>query len=245
MPESTSIPSYDARALIPRLLAGTQALLLAVDGPVCALAPQLSSLGSAERLRALMTTAGYHVPDGLAGVDDPHVVMRYAGTVKDPRLWCDIEDMLSRLEDRAMVEAAPTPGAHETIRAARAAGKGVALISDQAAWTIERYKAIHGLSDEVKAVGRWTVTPKRWMPDAFPLHCGAQLAGARRPSSALFIGASPLDVHAAIAARVPFLGIAGLRASAEELREAGAEHVLDPAAMSILAAALCGSAVSS
>ncbi len=232
--------SYDVYALIPRLLARAQALLLSVDGPVCDLTPQLSSLGSAGRVRMLMKAAGYRVPDELADVDDPHVLMRYAGTIDDRRLWCDIEDMLSRLEDQAVLKAAPTPGAHEAIRAARAAAKGVALISDQAEWTIERYIEVHGLNDEANAVGRRTVAPKRWMPDAFPLHCGARLAGARRSSSALFVGATPVDAKTAIAARMPFLGIAGLRASAEELREAGAEHILGPEVMLLLAAALRG-----
>ncbi|BCJ74969.1 hypothetical protein CS0771_45130 [Catellatospora sp. IY07-71] len=240
MPESGATTSYDASSVIPRLLARAQALLLAVDGPLCALTPRLTSLGSAERMRELLTALDYHVPDELADVADPYAVMRYAGTIADPRLWCDIEDVLSRLEDAAMIQATPTAGAHETIRAARAAAKGVALVSDQAAWTIERYMAIHGLAEEANAVGRWTVTPKRWMPDPYPLHHGASIVRARRPSAALFIGATSLDARTAAAARMPFLGIADLRASAEDLREAGAEHVLGPEAMLLLAAALRG-----
>ncbi len=239
MRESGATTSYEAHSVIPLLLAKAEALLLSVDGPLCALTPQLSSLGSAERVRELILARGHRVPDELADVADPYAVMRFAGTVADRPLWCDIEDVLSRLEDDAMMAAAPTTGAHETVLAARSATKGVAL---QAAWTIERYMEIHGLTEEAYAVGRWIVTPKRWMPDPFPLHLGASLAGARRPASALFVGATALDAKTAAAAHMPFLGIAGLRASAEELRASGAEYVLGPEAMSLLAAALRGPA---
>ncbi|WP_186316189.1 hypothetical protein [Catellatospora sichuanensis] len=180
MPESPAIASDEARTMIPRLLVRARALILSVDGPVCALTPQLSSLGAADRVRGLVEVAGHRVPAELTVVDDPLMVMRFAGSLGDVRLLCDIEDVLARLELLAMMKAHPTPGAHEVVRASRAAAKGVSMVGDQAAWTMERYLAIHALTDQVNAVGRWTVQPQRWMPDAHPLRCAAMLRS--RPS---------------------------------------------------------------
>ncbi|GAA0815979.1 HAD family hydrolase [Spirilliplanes yamanashiensis] len=116
------------------------------------------------------------------------------------------EERLCVLELRAVRSATPTPGGHDVLRAARAAGVPVAVVSNNSGGAIEAYLTAHGLREHVGAVvGRPWARPELMKPDPGVVLAAVRAVGGDAAACVL-VGDSASDIAAARAAGVRVVG---------------------------------------
>jgi beta-phosphoglucomutase-like phosphatase (HAD superfamily) len=202
------------------LLRGARTVLLDFDGPVCSIFARLPAPGVAAALTAVARRAGTEPP---AGEDDPMEVLRRACAVSGP-VGAVVEAALRAAEVRAAGTAEPTPGAAEFLRACRATGRTVVIVSNNSADAIRAYVAREALDGLVAHVeGRDPAHPALLKPDPY-LVIRALRGGS--PEAAVLIGDSPSDVLAAHAVGVAAIGYAAKPGKRERLTAAGADAVV-------------------
>ncbi|MBX9423811.1 HAD family hydrolase [Streptomyces lateritius] len=208
-------------------LANARVILFDFDGPVCDVFAGLPAPEVARELAALLA-----VEDEAAGVtaartDDPIEVLRIAHEA-DSELGQKIEQALTGAEVRAVAVAGqPTPGAVEALRAARAAGRGVAVVSNNSAECVRVFLELHGLEEYVtKIVGRPAEQPHLMKPNPFPLITAAEQMHIDVTSCTL-IGDSLTDVQAAHAAGATVIGYADKPHKADLFAEAQADAITE------------------
>ncbi|GGS18004.1 hypothetical protein GCM10010252_66800 [Streptomyces aureoverticillatus] len=208
-------------------------VLFDFDGPLCRLFPDRASDRVARDLKAL--AAGHGVRDVLTDEEessiDPHVVLRAmdragVGAV----LVRELEARLTRGELRAVPGALPTPDAGKLVRALRAAGCGIAVVTNNSARAAAAFldRPDVGLADAFgpHIHGR-THRPDLLKPDP-DVVSRALLGLDAKPGDALLIGDTVTDLEAARAAGVGFfVGYARNEDKARPLRAAGAPVVVD------------------
>lgn len=214
------------RDRLAELLAGTGPLLLDFDGPVCSVFAGYPAPEVAAELLKLLRNNGIDLPEAVATEPDPLEVVRWTGRLGKPELTRTVDDALRAAELRAVPSAAPTPYAHDAIKAARQAGKPVAIISNNSAEAIAAYLTLHGLTAQVVTViGRAYGQPELMKPNPEPVRRAVAALGTD-PGACVLVGDSITDVEAALAAGVPCVGYANKPGKDSRLAAAGAHAVV-------------------
>ncbi|MEV5982665.1 HAD family hydrolase [Streptomyces sp. NPDC052114] len=204
-------------------------VLFDFDGPLCRLFPDGSSKRVADDLREL---ARRHGIDGVLtpeeeGSIDPHDVLRAMDrALADRALLAEFETLLTAGEATAALTALPTPGAHRLVRALRARGTRIAVVTNNAPRAVAAHLHRHGLTDAFgpHIYGR-TDRPDLLKPHPDSLERALRGLGAE-PADALMIGDTATDLGAARDAKVLFVGYARNEGKESALRAAGADLVL-------------------
>ncbi|MET9673451.1 HAD hydrolase-like protein [Streptomyces sp. NPDC006482] len=206
-------------------LANARVILFDFDGPVCDVFAGLPATEVAGELTALLSAQNEAAGAKAAQTDDPIEVLRIAHEA-DTELGQKIEQALTAAEVRAVAVAGqPTPGAAESLWAARTAGRGVAVVSNNSAECVQVFLELHGLDEYVaKIVGRPSEQPHLMKPNPFPLITAAELMHIDVTSCTL-IGDSLTDIQAAHAAGATVIGYANKPHKSEAFTEARADVV--------------------
>lgn len=215
-------------------------VLFDFDGPLCALfaappAPHGSlAPGIAEELKDILGEYGL-LRAPLRACRDPHAL--YRATPPGPASVA-LRKHLDDAETRAAETATATPGAAALVSALRAAGRRLAVASNNSEAAIRRYLARTGLDRlfDGPVAGR-ADDPALMKPDPDCLNRAMAGLGAA-PADCLMIGDSPADVAAARAAGVAFCGYGTDEAKRARLCAAGADPRLIVGDLGILGAAL-------
>lgn len=223
--EGTSI-SMGTDALA-ETLAGARALLFDFDGPLCAVFAGLPAPQVAEQLTELVASKDQALGAKAAATNDPLVVLRIAYEA-DPALGHEVERALIAAEVRAVALAgAPTPGAVEALEASKAAGRPVAVVSNNSPECVRTFLELHGLSELVVAVlGRPAEQPHLMKPNPHSLIRAAALLQADVTACTL-IGDTYTDIQAAHAAGATAIGYANKPHKREAFAGLGAEAITD------------------
>ncbi|CAL9457652.1 HAD family hydrolase [Streptomyces radiopugnans] len=211
------------------LISSAECVLFDFDGPVCRLFSGHPSAGIAQRMRDLVAEHGQErlLGEEARSTGDPQVVLRTVAAARPGgELAALLERALTEEEMRAAAVARPTPYADPLVQTLAATGRRLAVTTNNSARAAELYLTgrrlapyfsghIHGRRPDTRLL--------KPHPDC--LHRALESTGTR-PERALMIGDSPVDLLAAGAAGVRFLGYARNGGKAEQLREAGASHVV-------------------
>ncbi|MGJ7416706.1 HAD family hydrolase [Streptomyces cinereoruber] len=208
-------------------LANARVLLFGFDGPVCDVFAGLPAPEVARELSALLSAQDEAAGTKAARTDDPIEVLRIAHEA-DTELGQRIEQALTAAEVRAVTAAGqPTPGAAEALRAARAAGRGVAVVSNNSAACVRAFLELHGLQEHVtEIVGRPSEQLHLMKPNPFPLITAAERMHIDVTSCTL-IGDSLSDIQAARAAGATAIGYANMPHKPHQFTEAQADVVTE------------------
>jgi HAD superfamily hydrolase (TIGR01509 family) len=200
------------------VLAGSTTLLLWFDGVVCTLYTGMS----AGFVASALSSAGGSITRASTG--DPLDALRGTSGLDRAATW-RLETAARDLELAAATSAAPLAGAHDTIRAARAGGRLVAVVGDTSAEAIERYLTLQGLTDQVDAfLGRPFADPVRMTPDPYLVEQALAELG-EKPDHCALVGATEAAMQSAKAARVRRIGVVASAGRRRRLLTAGAEVV--------------------
>ncbi|MET9650430.1 HAD family hydrolase [Streptomyces sp. NPDC006460] len=209
------------------LLARCDAVLFDFDGPICHVFKGLPAPGVAQKLGLLLADLAPGFSEDARSTDDPMVVHQLSRGGGDSVLAI-VEAALTKAEMEAVkVAGPPTPGAVDALKAARASGRGVAVVSNNSAECIYAYLSAQGLSDVVETVvGRPELRPDLMKPSAHPLLAAAAHLGVA-PERAALIGDSISDIEAARTAAARSIGFANKAGKAKALSAAGADAVTE------------------
>ncbi|MGW3386111.1 HAD family hydrolase [Streptomyces cinereoruber] len=208
-------------------LANARVVLFDFDGPVCDVFAGLPAPEVAGELTALLSAQDEAAGAKAAQTNDPIEVLRIAHEA-DTELGQRIEQALTAAEVRAVAVAGqPTPGAAEALQAARAAGRGVAVVSNNSAECVQVFLELHDLQQYVtEIVGRPSQQPHLMKPNPFPLITAAERMHIDVTSCTL-IGDSLTDIQAAHAAGATIIGYANKPHKADLFNEAQADVVTE------------------
>jgi len=209
-----------------QLLSSAAAVLLDFDGPVTPLMPAPTNHQVADAARKPLLAAGIVLPPELARTSDHLAVLRYAWTCHREHLH-DVDVASVAGEVDAAQRCLPTPGAHAFLAACLARGIPVAIVSNNSADAIAAYMIRHELQGTVEAiVGREPSRPDLMKPDPHALRVASDALGVS-PSHTVMVGDSLSDVTAARSVSARVVGYGKNPRRAIELREAGADVVID------------------
>ncbi|MER5964749.1 HAD-IA family hydrolase [Streptomyces sp. NPDC002057] len=208
-------------------LANARVILFDFDGPVCDVFAGLPAPEVARELTALVSAQDEAAGAKASQTDDPIEVLRIAHEA-DSELGQKIEQALTAAEVRAVaVSGQPTPGAAEALQAARAAGRGVAVVSNNSTECVRVFLGLHGLEECVtKIVGRPSEQPHLMKPNPFPLITAAEQMHIDVTSCTL-IGDSLTDIQAAHAAGATVIGYANKPHKTDQFTEAQADVITE------------------
>jgi phosphoglycolate phosphatase-like HAD superfamily hydrolase len=207
------------------LVTAAECVLLDFDGPICDLFRNHPARDIAARLRSLVAEReGAHaVTAAMRETDDPQAVL-HAVTPGSP-LAAFLERALTEEEVTASATAMPTPFADPLVRTLLGTGRRVAVTTNNSREAVERYLASRGLDRPLAGHVHGRPADLRLLkPDPHCLRRALESTGTDA-ARALMIGDTVVDLKAAAAARVPFLGYAPRPARRAELTAAGAATV--------------------
>ncbi|MEV8596556.1 HAD-IA family hydrolase [Streptomyces sp. NPDC052012] len=214
---------------VQNLIAPARVVLWDFDGPICRLFAGHSAERVARELVEWLEGRGLHglLTEKERESLDPHVVLR-AVDRRHPGsdLVAELEERLTKEEMRAAASAMPTAWADPLIRTWTAVGSRLAIATNNSPRVVRRYLDSRGLVPcfTPHIYGR-TQELHHLKPDPHCINRALSAMGAA-PASALMIGDTPSDLHAARSAGVPFLGYARNERKGKLLRDAGAEAVV-------------------
>jgi HAD superfamily hydrolase (TIGR01509 family) len=141
--------------------------------------------------------------------------------------------LIEKYELADVDRAAPLVGALELLGALSAAGLRSGIVTSNSSRTVARWLRRHRMDSAVEVtIGRDSGLALK--PDPAAVLRALELFGAVPPRAAVLVGDSEVDVHAARAAGVHFVGIAENPDAADRLVAAGADEVYaSPAALAI------------
>ncbi|MEU0566385.1 HAD family hydrolase [Nonomuraea sp. NPDC005983] len=208
------------------LLRQAEAVLLDFDGPVCRVFAGLPALVVATRLKELLIREGVRLPQDVEALDDPLKVLRRTADIA-PELVDKVETALMASEVEAATCAEITPGVREFLEACSAAGKPVAIVSNNSEPAIETFLALADLGEWVTAVsGRPIGEPEQMKPHPQSTLRACKSLGVE-PAQAVLIGDSDFDMQAANNAGTHSIAYANEPGKAESLTRAGADALID------------------
>lgn len=186
------------------LLSRAEAVLFDFDGPICQVFSALPAPDvAAEIINIFRGQIAF--PQEARHETDPLEVLRTVAAFIPDSITA-AEDTLSAAELIAVRNAAPTPGAAESIEACAKSSIAVAIVSNNSAEAVKEYLDAHGLLRYVSAIaGRAYADPSKMKPNPEPIH-RALTTLTIEPSVAIFIGDSATDVQACRAASIPCVG---------------------------------------
>ncbi|MET8217918.1 HAD family hydrolase [Streptomyces hirsutus] len=214
---------------LKELISGARVVLWDFDGPICRLFAGHSAERVATDLVEWLEGRGLHglLTEPERESLDPHAVLR-AVDRRHPGsdLVAELEARLTQEEMLAASSARPTPYADPLIRTWTAVGPRPAIATNNSPRVVRKYLTDRGLLGcfAPHIYGR-TQQLSRLKPDPHCINRALNAMGAA-PGSALMIGDTPSDFHAATAAGVPFLGYARNEDKEKVLRAAGATVIL-------------------
>jgi len=210
------------------LITRARVVLWDFDGPICRLFARHSAERVARELVEWLEGNGLHglLTEKERESLDPHVVLR-AVDRRHPGsdLVAELEERLTKEELLAAASAMPTAWADPLIRTWAARGVRLAITTNNSPRVSRTYLEGRGLLAcfAPHIYGR-TQELHHLKPHPHCINRALNALGAA-PASALMIGDSPSDLHAARSAGVSFLGYARNERKDKLLREAGAEAV--------------------
>jgi HAD superfamily hydrolase (TIGR01509 family) len=223
-PRTVELTASAKSTPLAHILNDVSALVIDFDGPVCSVFSGLPAPTVAAQIRLLLTEAVGSLPDDVAAEDDPLELLRQSATY-GPGVLSTAEATLNAAELRAVVTAAPTPFARETLIACKSRGIAVGIASNNSAPAIDAYLGQHGLAWYVASVnGRPAGNPALMKPNPFVITSAVAQLGTER-SRCVLIGDTTTDVAAARAAGVRCIGYANRPGKYDALVEAGADAV--------------------
>lgn len=211
---------------LTRALASCDAVLFDFDGPICDVFAGLPAPNVARELAALLDALAPQVSEAAHATDDPMVVHQLSARVGGDVLSA-VEAALTAAEVRAVRSAGPpTSGAAESLGAAQASGRRVAVVSNNSADCVNAYLTSQNLAGAVEAVvGRPSLRPDLMKPSPHLLLQAAALLGVA-PGRTLLVGDSVTDIAASKAAAAGSVGYANKAGKDEALRAAGADVIV-------------------
>ncbi|KAA2266179.1 HAD hydrolase-like protein [Solihabitans fulvus] len=217
-------PVDDSESL-RRILANTDALLLDFDGPVGSVFAGLPAPTVADHLRDILAQGGYsELPPDVAKAGDPFDVFRYAAEL-GPDEAHYVEAALRAHEVEAMSTAAPTPGAHDLIRAWHATGRQLAIVSNNSTASVKTYLHRHKLITYFGAISaRNSSGPALLKPATYLLDQVTRAISVPAQRSTL-VGDSLNDLFAAKAAGALAIGYANKPGKSALFADAGADAI--------------------
>ncbi|MEU0335729.1 HAD family hydrolase [Streptomyces sp. NPDC006193] len=226
---TATAPATGTDERLQAVLRRARVVLWDFDGPICRLFAQHRAERVAAGLVQWLARRGLHglLDDTERSAADPHLVLRAVDRRRrGSDLVTELEERLTEEELRAAASALPTAFADPLIRTWTAVGSRLAVTTNNSPRAVRAYLDSRGLTAcfAPHIYGR-TAEVRRLKPDPYCLTRALDAMGAAAPS-ALMIGDSPSDLHAARRAGVPFLGYARDAEKARPLLEAGAEHVV-------------------
>jgi phosphoglycolate phosphatase-like HAD superfamily hydrolase len=232
---STSVPPVHTSSLeeLTAVLERTENVLLDFDGPVADLFPAGSGTKIADETRTPILRAGVVIPEPLASTVEHLVVLEFAAEHAPEAL--ELAERAAVAGEIACARTAPvTPGVGDFLSACAAAGRRVAIISNNAAPAIEAFVELHGLQVEF-ILGRPFARPRLMKPDP-TLAFEALRALKSRPDQCCMVGDAVTDIEFARRAGVRAVGYAKNPERGRQLAAAGADAITPT--MSDLAAAV-------
>ncbi|BCJ45025.1 hydrolase [Actinoplanes ianthinogenes] len=212
------------------LVTSADCLLIDFDGPICSVFAGYPARPIAEEMRALaQKLGGADLARPFADLPfDPLEILVAVAAVADENLLREVSDTCRDAEVKAVASATPTPGAADVLRAAHAAGRSVAIVSNNSGAAIEAYLHRHDLLRCIDGIAaRYDgMDPRLLKPNPYLVERGPTTARASR-DAAVFIGESVTDIHAGQAAGIPTVGYANKPGKHQRLTEAGADVVID------------------
>jgi len=143
-----------------------------------------------------------------------------------------LSSIIERFEILGVDRASPLPGATRLLRALRAIGAPVGIVTSNSSVTVGRWLKRRGLEGSAKwIVGRDSLLPLKPAPDMLLRALRLAHVSARR---AAFVGDSEADLEAATRAGVAFYGIGATPIARRRLLDRGAAQVFSsPAALAV------------
>ena len=216
-----------------QLLNESEAVLLDFDGPVTPLMPPPANLHAADAARRALERSGTKPADVIATTSDHLAVIRWTGRYA-PDALRDVSDACALAEMDSAKTCTPTPGAHALLAALHAAGTPVVIVSNNEGFAIGIYLDRHHLTAYVRdVIGRPFMRPDLMKPHPHTVERALEVTGSAARDSVL-IGDSVSDIEVAKAAGVRSIGYAKTRRRGAELRDAGADAVVDSIASLII-----------
>ncbi|MFE7326562.1 HAD family hydrolase [Streptomyces sp. NPDC057565] len=207
-----------------KVFSDSSAVLFDFDGPICHVFLGLPAPQVAAGLKDLLATIAPSLA-GALNTNDPMEVHRVS-IEGGPAALEAVEAALTEAEVRAVrVAGEPVEGAVRALRAARASGRRVAIVSNNSSECVWEYLALHDLTGVVhEVIGRPELRPDLMKPSPHPL-LSAAAALAVDPTRMVLIGDSVTDVEAALATDARSVGYANKPTKQRALAEAGADAV--------------------
>lgn len=206
------------------ILATTRYLLLDFDGPICAVFAGHKNNVAAARVRDALANHG-PLPAPVRDTHDPFDVLRHAVGL-GPAAVTAADLALQAQELAAIDSAAPTPGGGETIAAAAATDRIVAIVTNNTPQAVRRYLRDHDLLDQVAVIaGRAPGRADLLKPHPHLLTVALSRLGARA-DQAVLVGDQPSDIDAAHSVHVRAIGYANKPGKRDRLAAAGADTII-------------------
>lgn len=213
-------------------ITATRSVLFGFDGPLCRLFGPSAERAASDGMRAFLDERGVTAlaPDtDLGGLTDPLAILRTVGALHpDSDLVADLEEWLTRQEQRAVAGAWPAMYADGVVRTWAATGGRLAVTTNHSSRTVREYVKGRGLDAcfGPHIHGRATADLTLLKPHPHTLEQALAGLGADRETT-LVIGDSVPDLRAAQEIGLPFLGYATSDPAVDELASAGADLVLN------------------
>jgi HAD superfamily hydrolase (TIGR01549 family) len=140
--------------------------------------------------------------------------------------------IIEKYELQGVDQAAPLPGAVDSLLALSHAGSRVGIVTSNSSRTVRSWLERNGGKNSVQIiVGRDSLLPLKPAPDMI---LKARKAAGVPAERTTYVGDRPTDCAAAHAASVTFCGIASAQGARDALREAGASEIFaSPAGLAI------------
>lgn len=194
-------PPIDDAEAIRHILSTTEALLLDFDGPICSVFAGFPAPIVAGQLRDVLTQGGHAIPDHVRESTDPFDVLFYAAKL-GPDEARFLEATFRAHEVEAVQTAEPTPEAHALIKAWKASGRPLAIVSNNSVAAVETYLNIHNLRQAVDLISARADADISLLKPSPYLVTTAALTFGIMPFSCAFVGDSLTDIEAGEAAGV-------------------------------------------
>lgn len=213
-------------------------LLVDFDGPICSIFAGYPAPTVAEELRQLVAALGGDVPSERDAEEGPIRVLRLVATTCPPPIVQAVADALRDAELEATETAEPTRAADDVLRAARASGRRVAVVSNNSEDAVRRYLDRHELGSYVDHVSARhdSMHPRLMKPNDHLIRRALDNLGTA-PAAGVLVGDSTDDVAAGRGAGLPVIGYANKPGKHEHLSRTGAVAVID--SMAELANVIC------
>lgn len=219
-------PPIDDIEALRQILANTDALLLDFDGPICSVFAGIPAPTVAGQLRDVLAEGGYvDLPGDVRNSADPFDVFFYAAKLgRDEARY--VEAAFRAHEVEAMQSAEPTSETVDLVRAWKATGRALAVVSNNSVAAVEAYLDIHEIRAEVDFVSaRVNSDAALLKPSPFLVLEAVKRLAVPAPRCVL-VGDSVTDIQAARSAHVVPVGYANKSGKTGSLAAAGVDLVI-------------------